>query len=57
VINILLGWDDLGLVPYLLVIYHQNVRSYGAGMLTVLSNQIGDIAWLIVIAWIINFGS
>jgi NADH-ubiquinone oxidoreductase chain 5 len=33
------------------------VKSYGAGMLTVLSNQIGDVALLIVIAWIINFGS
>ena len=56
-ISILLGWDGLGLVSYLLVIYYQNVRSYGAGMLTVLSNRIGDVAFLIVIAWIINFGS
>ena len=32
VISILLGWDGLGLVSYLLVIYYQNVRSYGAGM-------------------------
>jgi NADH-ubiquinone oxidoreductase chain 5 len=38
VISILLGWDGLGLVSYLLVIYYQNVRHYGAGMLTVLSN-------------------
>ena len=30
---------------------------YGAGMLTVLCNWIGDVALLIVIAWIINFGS
>jgi len=27
VISILLGWDGLGLVSYLLVIYYQNVRS------------------------------
>jgi NADH-ubiquinone oxidoreductase chain 5 len=33
VISILLGWDGLGLVSYLLVIYYQNVKSYGAGML------------------------
>jgi NADH-ubiquinone oxidoreductase chain 5 len=50
VISILLGWDGLGLVSYLLVIYYQNIKSYGAGMLTVLSNRIGDVALLIVIA-------
>ena len=58
VISILLGLDGLGLVSYLLVIYYQNVSSYGARtMLTVLSNRIGDVALLIVIAWIINFDS
>nr|QXT44239.1 NADH dehydrogenase subunit 5 [Adaiphrotermes sp. CIVT267] len=57
VISILLGWDGLGLVSYLLVIYYQNVKSYGAGMLTVLSNRIGDVALLMVIAWMVNFGS
>ena len=49
-ISILLGWDGLRLVSYLLVIYYQNVRSYGAGMLTVLSSRIGDVALLIVTA-------
>nr|AQP30579.1 NADH dehydrogenase subunit 5 [Odontotermes sp. BDIT085] len=57
IISILLGWDGLGLVSYLLVIYYQNTSSYGAGMLTVLSNRIGDVALLMVIAWMINFGS
>jgi len=33
------------------------MTSYGAGMFNVLSNRIGDVALLIVIAWIINFGS
>jgi NADH-ubiquinone oxidoreductase chain 5 len=50
VISMLLGWDGLGLVSYLLVIYYQNVRSYGAGVLTVMSNRIGDVALLMVIA-------
>jgi NADH:ubiquinone oxidoreductase subunit 5 (subunit L)/multisubunit Na+/H+ antiporter MnhA subunit len=50
VISILLGWDGLSLVSYLLVIYYQNVKSYGAGILTVLSNRIGDVALLMVIA-------
>jgi NADH-ubiquinone oxidoreductase chain 5 len=57
ILRILLGWDGLGLVSYCLVIYYQNVRSYNAGMLTVLSNWVGDVALLIVIAWMINFGS
>nr|UQJ75138.1 NADH dehydrogenase subunit 5 [Rugitermes sp.] len=56
-ISILLGWDGLGLVSYCLVIYYQNVKSYNAGMLTVLSNRVGDVALLMVIAWMINFGS
>ena len=57
VISILLGCDGLGLVSYLLVMYYQNVSSYGAGLLTVLSNRTGDVALLIVTAWMINFGS
>ena len=57
IISVLLGLDGLGLVSCLFVIYYQSVRSYGAGMLAVLSNRIGDVVLLIVIAWIINFGS
>nr|ATN23498.1 NADH dehydrogenase subunit 5 [Lema sp. EMHAU-15071010] len=56
-ISILLGWDGLGLVSYCLVIYYQNVRSFNAGMLTVLSNRIGDVAFLMSIAWMMNYGS
>uniref|UniRef100_UPI0031F38734 NADH dehydrogenase subunit 5 n=1 Tax=Saropogon luteus TaxID=468801 RepID=UPI0031F38734 len=56
-ISILLGWDGLGLVSYLLVIYFQNMKSYNAGMLTALSNRIGDVALLLAIAWMLNYGS
>nr|YP_010890416.1 NADH dehydrogenase subunit 5 [Matrona cyanoptera]UZA66677.1 NADH dehydrogenase subunit 5 [Matrona cyanoptera] len=56
-ISILLGWDGLGLVSYLLVIYYQNFKSYSAGMLTVLSNRLGDVAFLLSIAWMLNYGS
>nr|QIV24595.1 NADH dehydrogenase subunit 5 [Bifidoprionus rufus] len=56
-ISILLGWDGLGLVSYCLVIYYQNPKSYNAGMLTALTNRIGDVALLISIAWLINYGS
>jgi len=57
IIRILLGWDGLGLVSYCLVIYYQNVKSSNAGILTILSNRIGDVAILLTISWILNFGN
>nr|WIL07542.1 NADH dehydrogenase subunit 5 [Nyctemera adversata] len=56
IISILLGWDGLGLVSYLLVIYYQNLKSYNAGMLTALSNRIGDVLILMTISWMVNYG-
>nr|YP_010282298.1 NADH dehydrogenase subunit 5 [Layahima valida]UHM24961.1 NADH dehydrogenase subunit 5 [Layahima valida] len=56
-ISILLGWDGLGLVSYCLVIYYQNVKSYNAGMITALTNRVGDVALLLSIAWMLNYGS
>nr|YP_010411502.1 NADH dehydrogenase subunit 5 [Pissodes yunnanensis]URP30503.1 NADH dehydrogenase subunit 5 [Pissodes yunnanensis] len=56
-ISILLGWDGLGLVSYALVIYYQNISSFNAGMLTALSNRVGDAALLMSIALMMNFGS
>nr|YP_010327058.1 NADH dehydrogenase subunit 5 [Earias clorana]UNP54321.1 NADH dehydrogenase subunit 5 [Earias clorana] len=57
IISILLGWDGLGLVSYCLVIYYQNLKSYNAGMLTALSNRVGDVLILMVISWMMNYGS
>nr|AML26153.1 NADH dehydrogenase subunit 5 [Scolytinae sp. BMNH 1274282] len=56
-ISILLGWDGLGLVSYALVVYYQNVKSYNAGMLTALSNRVGDAALLVGIAFMCGVGS
>nr|YP_009045202.1 NADH dehydrogenase subunit 5 [Athyma kasa]AHA03527.1 NADH dehydrogenase subunit 5 [Athyma kasa] len=56
-ISIFLGWDGLGLVSYCLVIYYQNVKSYNAGMLTALSNRVGDVMILMLVSWMLNYGS
>nr|YP_010693427.1 NADH dehydrogenase subunit 5 [Gonopsimorpha nigrosignata]WCB99309.1 NADH dehydrogenase subunit 5 [Gonopsimorpha nigrosignata] len=56
-VSILLGWDGLGLVSYCLVIYYQNYKSYNSGMLTILSNRVGDVAILLSISWLFSMGS
>lgn len=55
-IRILLGWDGLGLVSYALVIYYQNEKSANAGILTALSNRVGDVAILLAISLFFSCG-
>jgi NADH-ubiquinone oxidoreductase chain 5 len=55
--SLMLGWDGLGMVSYCLVIYYQNENSRNAGMITVLSNRIGDIGILLSIVFVIDWGS
>nr|YP_011014783.1 NADH dehydrogenase subunit 5 [Fulgoraria chinoi]WQB41288.1 NADH dehydrogenase subunit 5 [Fulgoraria chinoi] len=53
---LLLGWDGLGIVSFVLVIYYQNIKSLSAGMITVLANRIGDVMILISIGLLILQG-
>uniref|UniRef100_A0AAU6PBZ8 NADH-ubiquinone oxidoreductase chain 5 n=1 Tax=Tituria planata TaxID=3133672 RepID=A0AAU6PBZ8_9HEMI len=56
-ISIMLGWDGLGLVSYCLVIFYSSKKSYNAGMITCLTNRLGDIGLLISISWVMSYGS
>uniref|UniRef100_A0AAU6PC59 NADH-ubiquinone oxidoreductase chain 5 n=1 Tax=Midoria longicornis TaxID=3133673 RepID=A0AAU6PC59_9HEMI len=56
-ISIMLGWDGLGLVSYCLVIFYSSKKSYNSGMITCLTNRMGDIGLLISISWMMSYGS
>lgn len=56
-IRLLLGWDGLGVTSYLLVIFYQSNKSYNAGMLTAITNRLGDVGLLIRISMFIYVGS
>nr|YP_008378748.1 NADH dehydrogenase subunit 5 [Brachycybe lecontii]AFR77045.1 NADH dehydrogenase subunit 5 [Brachycybe lecontii] len=56
-IGLLLGWDGLGLVSYCLVIYYSNSKSSSAGMLTILTNRVGDAGLMMSIAFLFSNGS
>nr|YP_009743563.1 NADH dehydrogenase subunit 5 [Tituria pyramidata]QIE11350.1 NADH dehydrogenase subunit 5 [Tituria pyramidata] len=56
-ISIMLGWDGLGLVSYCLVIFYSSKKSYNSGMITCLTNRLGDIGLLVSISWMMSYGS
>nr|YP_010026297.1 NADH dehydrogenase subunit 5 [Leptestheria brevirostris]QOQ37317.1 NADH dehydrogenase subunit 5 [Leptestheria brevirostris] len=57
IFSLLLGWDGLGLVSYCLVIFYQSGKSSSAGMITALSNRIGDVCLIIAIALYSSMGT
>nr|AXI98682.1 NADH dehydrogenase subunit 5 [Pseudoniphargus pityusensis] len=55
-VSLLLGWDGLGFSSYILVAYYQNEVSANAGMLTVLSNRVGDVMILMSVGLLSSSG-
>nr|YP_009371235.1 NADH dehydrogenase subunit 5 [Ozobranchus jantseanus]ARR75356.1 NADH dehydrogenase subunit 5 [Ozobranchus jantseanus] len=55
-IVLLLGWDGLGIISFILVIYYQNSKSLAGGMITAMTNRIGDVMIILSIALTLNQG-
>lgn len=54
ILFLLLGWDGLGLVSFLLVIHYPSPKSLAAGYITVITNRIGDALIIISIPLIFS---
>lgn len=50
---IIIGWDFLGVISYLLVVYRINKPSLRAGTLTFVSNRVGDACFIMGIVFLI----
>lgn len=44
---VMLGWDGLGLVSFLLVIYYNNRSRLDSGLITVFTNRLGDCLFIL----------
>nr|YP_010555841.1 NADH dehydrogenase subunit 5 [Cryptonema producta]UYR95073.1 NADH dehydrogenase subunit 5 [Cryptonema producta] len=48
-LGLMVGWDGLGVVSFLLVVYYMNNSSLSAGMITAMMNRVGDVCFLLTI--------
>nr|YP_010408177.1 NADH dehydrogenase subunit 5 [Brachidontes pharaonis]URF22676.1 NADH dehydrogenase subunit 5 [Brachidontes pharaonis] len=55
-ICLMLGWDGLGLVSFLLVCYYQNNKSLSAAMVTAITNRVGDVLILVCVGMLSVYG-
>uniref|UniRef100_A0AAU6QDT9 NADH:ubiquinone reductase (H(+)-translocating) n=1 Tax=Laelaps sp. TaxID=3081785 RepID=A0AAU6QDT9_9ACAR len=53
----ILGWDGLGLISFCLIIFYNNESSNYSGILTVMTNRLGDIGLILSIILMTNFFS
>nr|USS60648.1 NADH dehydrogenase subunit 5 [Nipponacmea nigrans] len=54
--TMLLGWDGLGVISFVLVLFYNNQSSEGAAMITALTNRIGDILIIMALGLLLKVG-
>jgi len=52
----LIGWDGLGVTSFLLVIFYKNRKRLGSGIITALTNRLGDALLVCVLGFLIVQG-
>ena len=50
----MLGWDGLGVVSFLLIVFYMNNERINNGLFTLFQNRIGDLFFILFILGIIN---
>nr|YP_010561782.1 NADH dehydrogenase subunit 5 [Austropallene bucera]UYX57730.1 NADH dehydrogenase subunit 5 [Austropallene bucera] len=53
----LLGWDGLGFVSYVLVVYYPNKLSLSGGMMTIMTNRLGDSFMLLSVSMMMIYSN
>nr|YP_009515458.1 NADH dehydrogenase subunit 5 [Linguatula serrata]AYB71161.1 NADH dehydrogenase subunit 5 [Linguatula serrata] len=51
-VSIILGWDGLGVVSYFLVVFYGGSSVDYSGMITFLSNRLGDSVLMVSVGWL-----
>lgn len=57
ILSLMLGWDGLGLVSFLLVIYYYNISSLKSGLITIYTNRLGDAAIIFALFYFYEGGN
>lgn len=55
--TLLIGWDGLGLTSFLLVIYYQSRNRLYAGIITAITNRVGDVLILCCLGYLAREGN
>nr|YP_009862158.1 NADH dehydrogenase subunit 5 [Carpoglyphus lactis]QKV10193.1 NADH dehydrogenase subunit 5 [Carpoglyphus lactis] len=55
-ISVMLGWDGLGLISFLLVIYYNDASSLNSGLVTVFTNRVGDCFFIMSFMFMLSNG-